>query len=82
MSSSILKMSGITKSFGATHALRDVVADAESWQRRGEEGRRRAEQRYAWDAKIEQVLRLYGHILGDRQAVEKTRVGQGVAARE
>jgi glycosyltransferase involved in cell wall biosynthesis len=64
------------------HTLRDVVADAESWQRRGEEGRRRAEQRYGWDAKIEQVLRLYDHILGDRQAVEMTRVGQGVAALE
>jgi glycosyltransferase involved in cell wall biosynthesis len=64
------------------HALRDVVADAESWQRRGEEGRRRAEQHYGWDAKIEQVLRLYGHILGDRQAVEMTRAGRGVAALE
>ncbi len=59
------------------HTFRDVFADADAWQRRGEEGRRRAEQRYGWDAKIEQVLRLYGHILGDRQAVKMTRVGSG-----
>jgi glycosyltransferase involved in cell wall biosynthesis len=64
------------------HTLRDVFADAESWQRRGEEGRRRAEQRYGWDAKIEQVLRLYDHILGDGQAAEMTRVGQGITALE
>jgi glycosyltransferase involved in cell wall biosynthesis len=42
------------------------------WPRRGEEGRRRAEQRYAWDTKIEQVLRLYRHILDNGHGVEVT----------
>ena len=49
--------------------LRDVFADPSAWQRRGEEGRRRAEQRYGWDAKIEQVLRLYRHILDNSQGM-------------
>jgi hypothetical protein len=35
-----------------------------------EEGRCRAEQRYAWDTKIEQALRLYHHILADGHGVE------------
>ena len=52
-----------------TQTLRDVVADPEGWRRRGEEGRRRAEQRYAWDVKIEAVLRLYGQLLEVRQRV-------------
>jgi glycosyltransferase involved in cell wall biosynthesis len=50
--------------------LRDVFADAEAWRRRGEEGRHRAEQRYAWDTKIEQALRLYRHILTNSQGLE------------
>ena len=50
--------------------VRDVFADPEAWRRRGEEGRRRAEQRYAWDTKIEQALRLYRHILDNRHGME------------
>jgi glycosyltransferase involved in cell wall biosynthesis len=50
--------------------VRDVFADPDAWRRRGEEGRRRAEQRYGWDAKIVQVLRLYRHILGYGQGME------------
>jgi glycosyltransferase involved in cell wall biosynthesis len=50
--------------------LRDVVADPEAWRRRGEEGRRRAEQRYAWDAKVDAILRLYGQLLDVRHGVE------------
>jgi glycosyltransferase involved in cell wall biosynthesis len=52
--------------------LRDVVADPEAWRRRGEEGRRRAEQRYAWDIKIDAILRLYGQVLDVRQGVGRT----------
>lgn len=52
-----------------TQTLRDVVADPEAWRRRGEEGRRRAEQRYAWDVKIDALLRLYGQLLEVRQGV-------------
>ena len=50
--------------------VRDVFADPEAWRRRGEEGSHRAEQRYAWDTKIEQVLRLYRHILGPDTGME------------
>jgi glycosyltransferase involved in cell wall biosynthesis len=50
--------------------LRDIFADPETWRRRGEEGRHRAEQRYAWDTKIEQALRLYRHILTNGQGLE------------
>jgi glycosyltransferase involved in cell wall biosynthesis len=53
-----------------TQSVRDVFADPDAWRRRGEEGRYRAEQRYAWDTKIEQALRLYHHILGDGHGVE------------
>jgi glycosyltransferase involved in cell wall biosynthesis len=48
------------------HTLREVVADPGAWQHRGEEGRRRVEQRYGWEAKIEQALRLYRHLLDTR----------------
>lgn len=40
-------------------ALRDIVRNPEAWKRRGEEGRRRAVERFSWDSKIEQGLVLY-----------------------
>jgi glycosyltransferase involved in cell wall biosynthesis len=49
--------------------LRDVFADPDAWRRRGEEGRRRAERRYGWDAKVDAVLRLYQQLLDVRQGV-------------
>jgi glycosyltransferase involved in cell wall biosynthesis len=52
--------------------VRDVFAAPEAWRRRGAEGRRRAEQHYAWDTKIEQALRLYHHILDNGHGVEVT----------
>jgi glycosyltransferase involved in cell wall biosynthesis len=56
-----------------TQTLRDVVSDPEAWRRRGEEGRRRAEQRYAWDVRIDAILRLYGQLLEVRQGVGVSR---------
>ncbi len=44
--------------------MRDVAADPEGWRRRGEEGRRRAESRFSWDAKVDEAVRLYERILG------------------
>lgn len=44
--------------------LHDVVADPDGWRQRGEEGRRRAESRYSWDAKVDEGVRLYGRVLG------------------
>jgi glycosyltransferase involved in cell wall biosynthesis len=56
-----------------TQTLRDVAADPEAWRRRGEEGRRRAEQRYAWEVRIDAILRLYGQLLQARQGVGVSR---------
>jgi glycosyltransferase involved in cell wall biosynthesis len=45
-------------------ALRDIVANPGQWRRKGEEGRRRAERCYGWDAKVDQALRLYRTLPG------------------
>ena len=39
--------------------MRQIVADPDRWRRKGEEGRRRAEEAFSWDAKIEQAMQLY-----------------------
>jgi glycosyltransferase involved in cell wall biosynthesis len=44
-------------------ALRDIFRRPEVWKRRGEEGHRRAVERFSWDAKIEQGLALYRRLL-------------------
>lgn len=46
--------------------LRDVVADPDSWRLRGEEGRRRAESRFSWDAKVDEAVRLYERLLAKK----------------
>lgn len=45
------------------HTFRDIVQRPDVWRQRGEEGRRRAEQRYSWEMKIEQALGWYQHLL-------------------
>jgi glycosyltransferase involved in cell wall biosynthesis len=45
-------------------ALREIVATPDQWRRKGEEGRRRAERCFSWDAKIEQAMRLYRDLPG------------------
>ncbi|UCE64816.1 MAG: glycosyltransferase family 4 protein [Nitrospirota bacterium] len=49
---------------GLARAFTDLVRDPESWRQRGEEGRRRAEQQYGWEAKVEAAVRLYDRVLG------------------
>jgi glycosyltransferase involved in cell wall biosynthesis len=49
-------------------ALRDVVARPGEWRLKGEEGRRRAEREYTWDAKVEQAVELYREQLKQRTA--------------
>ncbi len=44
-------------------SFRDAVRHPEAWRRKGECGRQRAEQKYGWDAKIEEAIQLYQHIL-------------------
>ncbi|MCB9883549.1 MAG: glycosyltransferase [Planctomycetes bacterium] len=46
--------------------LRDVCEHRETWERKGREGRRRAEERYGWDAKVDAALALYEEILRRR----------------
>jgi len=45
------------------YVLGDIVRNPIAWRRRGEEGRRRAEQRYSWPMKIEQALVWYRQLL-------------------
>ncbi len=45
-------------------ALREIVRDPEHWRRLGQNGYRRAYERFSWQAKISQALRLYRDLLG------------------
>jgi glycosyltransferase involved in cell wall biosynthesis len=52
-------------------ALDDVVSRPEVWKQKGERGRQRAEQNFAWDAKIRQALRHYQRLVeGEFGAVQ------------
>lgn len=51
---------------GLVGAFRDVVRRPEEWRRRGVEGRRRAEQQFSWDAKVEFTLDLYRQLVEGR----------------
>ncbi|NJO15548.1 MAG: glycosyltransferase [Thioploca sp.] len=48
-----------------TKCFQDIFEQPQVWQQRGEMGRRRAEQRYSWDSKIDQALVLYEELLKD-----------------
>ena len=48
-----------------TKTLADIFEHPQVWQQRGEVGRRRAEQRYSWESKIEQALVLYEELLNN-----------------
>lgn len=48
---------------GIVRALRDVYRNPEAWRARGAEGRRRAEEKYAWDAKVNAALQLYRQVM-------------------
>ncbi|MDD2815673.1 MAG: glycosyltransferase family 4 protein [Thiotrichaceae bacterium] len=43
--------------------LENLVVEPEVWAQRGQVGRERAEQRYGWDAKIEQTIALYQQVI-------------------
>lgn len=58
---------------GFVAALRDVVRNPETWRRRGETGRHRAEERYSWDAKVDLAIALYRDLLVDPVAA-RTRL--------
>jgi len=48
---------------GFADVFRDVAQNPDQWRKRGETGRRRAEHRYGWDAKIEAAVRIYQRVL-------------------
>jgi glycosyltransferase involved in cell wall biosynthesis len=43
--------------------FRDVAAHPDTWRARGEEGLRRARERYGWDAKVGAAVALYQRLL-------------------
>lgn len=49
---------------GFAQLFRDLWRDPETWRQKGLAGRRRAEARYSWDAKVSGALELYAGILG------------------
>ena len=57
---------------GFAAALRDVVHQPGAWCDRGAEGRRRAESRFSWDAKIDRALEIYDRL---RKPVEGIDAG-------
>jgi len=48
---------------GLMRALLSIVDDPEVWRRRGEEGRRRAEARFSWDANIRGAIDIYRRLI-------------------
>ena len=48
---------------GFAEVFRDVVHNPESWRKRGEAGRQRAEERYGWDVKVDRAIEIYEEIL-------------------
>jgi glycosyltransferase involved in cell wall biosynthesis len=53
--------------------LRDVVRNPDAWRRRGEEGRRRAEREYGWDAKVDRAVEFYRKTRENAESAERRR---------
>lgn len=52
---------------GLVEVFRDVAAHPDAWRARGEEGLRRARERYGWDAKVDAAVALYRRLLSQAQ---------------
>jgi glycosyltransferase involved in cell wall biosynthesis len=50
---------------GLVDVFRDVAAHPDAWRARGEEGLRRARERYGWDAKVDAAVALYQRLLAN-----------------
>lgn len=48
---------------GLVEVFRDVAAHPDAWRARGQEGLRRARERYGWDAKVDEAVVLYRRLL-------------------
>ena len=55
--------------------FRSVVESPEVWKRKGIAGRRKAEQQFGWDTKIERGLLLYEAVLRERQMANASSAG-------
>jgi glycosyltransferase involved in cell wall biosynthesis len=53
---------------GLVEAFRDVVRNPGDWRKRGETGRRRAEERYGWDAKVDAAVELFRKFAAEKGA--------------
>lgn len=60
-------------------ALLDASMNPEGWREKGAEGRRVAEARYSWDAKIDEALGLYGRLQAGDVATPMTTVAPNTA---
>ena len=48
---------------GLIDVFREIIAQPDAWRARGEEGLRRARERYGWEAKVEAAVALYRRLL-------------------
>jgi glycosyltransferase involved in cell wall biosynthesis len=48
-------------------AFRDIMTNPVRWKQRGEAGRRRAEQQYGWEARIDAAMAIYGEMLAGQE---------------
>lgn len=53
---------------GLANTFRDMVSNPDSWRQRGENGRRRAELRYGWNARMSDAVSIYRQVLEKRAA--------------
>jgi glycosyltransferase involved in cell wall biosynthesis len=54
---------------GFADALRDMVRNPDAWRERGAQGRRQAESRFSWDAKIDRAIEIYGGLAAPSHAL-------------
>jgi glycosyltransferase involved in cell wall biosynthesis len=61
---------------GLMRTLRDIVDKPDAWRRRGEEGRRRAEARFSWDASVKRAMDIYRCIVKPHDSTEEENVAE------
>lgn len=53
---------------GLVETFRNIARNPEQWRQRGQNGRRRAEKEYGWEARMKSALDIYRQVLGDNKA--------------
>lgn len=67
-----------------TSTLRDVIRHPDAWRDRGAAGRRVAESRFCWDAKVDSAVELYGRLCAGETPIgndRPARLGRPMGAR-